>query len=513
MPTGTCSPERTDPPGSLASLGLVLRLRWRTVPTGGRVVVVVLLAVLGSAVGLLARLAHGLPDGAGGLTRADVVPALPATLVGFLLTTTLAAVAAGGGREALPADQVVAFPVGPRVDHLAALALAPVTVAWVAPAAALVVEVCYLAPHSVAPGLLVVALWLAVATATAQLVGWGAEAVRGAPYGVWVVRLALTLVVAAAAVALWTGRLAGATRALGGDLVADVVRAGAEGDGVPWVLGVLALLALTALAVALGDRAAAAVARRPRRVRAAAETRRHPPGRTLDAHGTLRRLDRAGVLRSPPLARGLLLLALLPGLVALAAPLDWVVLPVVPGFFGLGGALLFGVNAFVLDGGGAWWRESLPVAPRVLLRTRARLVAEVLALPTLASLVLGAVRAGWPPGPAPVVATAGALLVVAARILASTLRWSVRHPHAADLGSPRAQPAPAGTLLADTLRLTAHALAYGVLFCALAVAPWWWAALAAVVLLVPSVLSLRRTARLWDDPVVRAGVVRTVAGG
>lgn len=513
MPTATCSPERAQPPGSLASLGMVLRLRWRTVPAGARAVVAVMLSVLVLAVALLAWLAHRLPDGAGGLTRAAVDPALPATLTGFLVTTSLAAVAAGGGREALPSDQVVAFPVGARVDHLAGLVLAPVTVAWVGPAAALVVEVCYLAPHDVAPGLLVVLLWLVLCTATAQLVGWAAEAVRGAPYGVWVVRLALTLVVVGVAGAVWSGRLAGTASGLGGDLVAGVVRAGGVGDGVPWALGVLVLLALTALALALGDRAAAAVARRPRRVRAAAETRRHPPGRALGAHATLRRLDRAGVLRSPPLARGLLLLALLPALVALAAPLDWVVMPVVPGFFGLGGALLFGVNAFVLDGGGAWWRESLPVPPGELFRVRARLVAEVLALPTLASLVLGAVRAGWPPGPGPVVATVGAVVVVAARVLASTLRWSVRHPHAADLGSPRAQPAPAGTLLADTLRLTAHALVYGVLFCALGLAPWWWPALAAVVLLVPSVLSLRRTARLWQDPVVRAGVVRTVAGG
>lgn len=513
MPTGTCSPERTEPPSSVAALGLLLRLRWRTVRPAARRLTAALLTVLVLGVGLLAWLAHGLVDGAGGLTRAQVDPALPATLAAFLVTTSLAAVATGGGREALPADQVVALPVGSRTDHLAALVLAPVTVAWVGPAAALVVEVCYLAPGQVVLGLVAVAVWLLACTCTAQLVGWAAEVVRGASYGVGVVRVLVTAVVLAVGLTLWSGRVADGARLLGGDAVADVVRAGGAGDLLRWAAGVVVLAAAAVLALGLGDRAAAAVTRRPRRVRAAAETRRHPPARARGAHATLRRLDRAGVLRSPPLSRGLLLLALLPAVIALAGPLDWFVMPVVPGFFGLGGALLFGVNAFVLDAGGAWWRESLPVPPRVLLLARARVVAEVVALPTLASLVLGAVRAGWPPGPSPVLATLGAVAVVMARVLASTLRWSVRHPHAADLGSPRAQPAPAGTMLADTLRLTVHAIAYGVLFSALGAAPWWWPTLATPVLLVPSWLSLRRTARLWDDAGVRAHVVRTVAGG
>ncbi len=51
-------------------------------------------------------------------------------LLAFLITTTLAIVGAGGGRELLPRDEAVGFPVSPTTDHLGALLLAPLNVAW-----------------------------------------------------------------------------------------------------------------------------------------------------------------------------------------------------------------------------------------------------------------------------------------------------------------------------------------------------------------------------------------------
>ena len=51
----------------------------------------------------------------------------------------------------------------------------------------------------------------------------------------------------------------------------------------------------------------------------------------------------------------------MPGAVALAGDLEWWMLTVLPGLVASGGALLFGVNTWCLDGRGALWRDSLPV--------------------------------------------------------------------------------------------------------------------------------------------------------
>ena len=94
----------------------------------------------------------------------------------------------------------------------------------------------------------------------------------------------------------------------------------------------------------------------------------------------LRRLDRGSVWRSVGMRRGLMVLGLGPGLVALVAGLA------VehgacssPASTASGAALLFGVNAWCLDGKGMVWRETLPVAPADVFDVRALVVAECLA--------------------------------------------------------------------------------------------------------------------------------------
>lgn len=82
------------------------------------------------------------------------------------------------------------------------------------------------------------------------------------------------------------------------------------------------------------------------------------------------RIDRSSVWRSVPLRRGFLILALMPGLVAAAGQLEWEMLPVLPGLVAAGSALLFGVNAWALDGVGALWRDSLPVRPALVFAAR-----------------------------------------------------------------------------------------------------------------------------------------------
>ena len=60
----------------------------------------------------------------------DVLIVLPSALGAFLLISILSGIASGGGRELLSREQGVTFPVSPTTDHLGALLLTPLNVAW-----------------------------------------------------------------------------------------------------------------------------------------------------------------------------------------------------------------------------------------------------------------------------------------------------------------------------------------------------------------------------------------------
>ena len=97
----------------------------------------------------------------------DVLLLLPTAFAAFLLLTMVSTVASGGGRELLTRDQGVAFPVSPTTDHLGALLMAPLNIAWLIQAWALLGCTAYALPILQAPaGLFVVLLWLAVATSS-----------------------------------------------------------------------------------------------------------------------------------------------------------------------------------------------------------------------------------------------------------------------------------------------------------------------------------------------------------
>ena len=68
-----------------------------------------------------------LPDGDGG---APTCVLLPTGLFGVLLIALVSAARPGGGRELVPREQGVAFPVSPTTDHLGALLMAPLNIAW-----------------------------------------------------------------------------------------------------------------------------------------------------------------------------------------------------------------------------------------------------------------------------------------------------------------------------------------------------------------------------------------------
>jgi hypothetical protein len=224
----------------------------------------------------------------------------------------------------------------------------------------------------------------------------------------------------------------------------------------------------------------------------------------------LLRIDRAGIWRSVPLRRGLAVLAVMPGLVAIAGDLQWNMLTILPGLVASGGALLFGVNSWCLDGRGALWRDSLPVDPRLALVSRVVVLVEVLAVASAATLVMASLRAGLPSA-AELAAVASGALVVVLQVVSASLRWSVNRPFAVDMRSARATPAPPLVMVGYSARLALSTTMVGVFFSLLSRLSWEWPVLVAVPMLLLSLWRLSRTAGAWAVPETRARVIATVA--
>ena len=466
---------------------------------------IVLLSVLS------AWLPSYLPGGAD--RRTDVLSLLPTALVGVLLISVISAAASGGGRELVPRDQAVALPVSPTTDHLGALLLAPLNIAWLLQAWALLGATAYVVgPRwGLLPAQLVVLVWLATATALAQVAGWGLEWLRRGRHGLWSSRLVTLGAGLMATYVVADGRLVPMLEA---SPTTEVTIASLQAaQGITWYYArvLLVLLVVLLLAVAAGGWLAGAVARRPARDETRLETAsyqpRVDPGSELLA---LVRVDRAAIWRSVPLRRGLAVLALMPGLVAVAGALEWGMLTVLPGLVASGGALLFGVNAWSLDGRGALWRESLPVEPRLILLARGWVLGEVLVVATTGTLMMASLRAGLPTASELAAVCAGGVVVVV-QVVSASLRWSVRRPFAVDLRSARATPAPPLVMVGYSARLALSTTLVGVFFSVLARLPWEWSVLCAVPLVLLSAWRLVRTSNAWAQPEVRCRVVATVA--
>ena len=103
------------------SAGLAPRSRRRIRLAAVLVVVVTVLVVV-----LPAYLGGPMPRERGG----SMLALFPSMCLGFLVLAVIAAVASAGGREILPREEAVAFPVSTTTDHLGALLLAPLNVAW-----------------------------------------------------------------------------------------------------------------------------------------------------------------------------------------------------------------------------------------------------------------------------------------------------------------------------------------------------------------------------------------------
>ncbi|MCW2785086.1 MAG: hypothetical protein JWP74_1603 [Marmoricola sp.] len=442
-----------------------------------------------------------------------LVGVLPSFYLGFAVLAVLGAVTSGGGRELVPREQAVAFPVSAVTEHFGALLLAPLNIAWLLQAWAILGTTGWvLGPTNLAGSVLPIIVWIVIATALGQLVGWIVEGVRRGVHGILVTRMLAVGAVAGLATLVLTGRFApllDRSPTVRLYLAALDARVGAWGA---WALAVLELLVLAGFLVAAGMLPARWALARPQREELRLEGEHHEavPNPRSDLIAMIR-IDRASIWRSVPLRRGVLVLALMPGAVALAGNLHWSLVTILPGLVASGGALLFGVNAWCLDGRGALWRESLPAAPGIAYAAKVVVLLEVLLAAGGGTILLASFRAGVPTG-AELASVLAATVVVALQVTAAALRWSVRSPYAVDLRSARATPAPPVVMAGYSARLAVGTTTTGLLFSATALAPnGAIAVLVAIPFVCWSTYRLLRTGRDWADPVVRSRVVAVVA--
>jgi hypothetical protein len=450
------------------------------------------------------------PGAATGDHAFDVMLLLPSAMAGVLVLNLASAIASGGGRELISRDEAVPYPISPTTDHLGALILAPLNIAWMIQAWILLGATSYAVPSDrVVTAEVVSLLWLAFSTAAGQVVAWAVEALRRGPHGIAITRLLLVCLGIAACGIQLTGHMG---RLLDQVPTVWVAVGGIEGWTWRWVLTVAVVLAGTLVAVVFGAVPAHLAARRLPRDEARMETDQHAPGRMpRTVIGILVRTDRASVWRSVPMRRGVLVLAVGPGLVALFGDLKWAQLTILPGLVASGGALLFGVNAWCLDGRGALWRENLPASPTALFDARMLVLAEFLGVASVLTVVIGALRAGLPTG-YQLAALIATVVVVTVQVVGAALRWSLARPYPVNLRSARATPAPPAAMVGYSARLAVSTTLTSLLFAGCAHVPdWQLSLLVATPCLLWSGTRLARTRRRWQDPVTRARVVATVA--
>jgi hypothetical protein len=442
----------------------------------------------------------------------------PTVYLAFALLAVMAPLAAGGGYELYPSEQLVAYPIRPRTTFLGTLMLAPVNLAWMLNVIALVVITAFAAGPvgwGTVRSTASVAAYIALATVLGHALAWFVVGVRQSSRGrasTWALAALVGLAVLALVRLGYTFRILDSS-----PTKYALVNAldGYQSDYRSWLTGIAVMATATAVLLVVGVAVTAWALRRPGDH--AARDASQPVRRRASQSTVLRELiaaDRASVWRSLPLRRGIVVLLVLPGAVAALAGLNWQSLVLLPGLVAAGAALLFGINAFCLDASGAVWLSTLPGWARPAFVAKAWVVGEVALAAVTAALVGGALRAPSPDTAAAVTATVSVAVVCAALVVASSMRASVRHPYRADLRGPRDTPAPPGVMALHSLRLALLTTLVGLLFSGVAYVDTWWLPL---VLAVPFLswagLSLAESSRAWADPRVRARVVTTVSGG
>jgi hypothetical protein len=450
--------------------------------------------------------------------RGEVAVLIPTAMLAFGLLCLVAPVAAGGGYELFPESELVSYPV--RVSTLVrmSLVLSPLNVAWYVQVLLLTAATAYSlrGPHGPTPPILVLLLFLAACTSVGQALGWGLVGVRRTRNGRNLTWVLLAAVVGLVGWVIATDRGAAMLDAAPTKWVVLAQLQAAKGDFTSPLPLALALLAAVFVGYLVSVRVAAWALRRPGDLGVDGPLAR--PVRRRDVAATpareLLRVDHASVWRSPPLRRGLLVLAVLPVAAAALASLPWSSIALLPPLVASGAALLFGVNALSLDGSGAVWVSTLPHDPALVLRSKARVVAEVVSGAVLIVLVGAAVRASSAPDLVDVVSVIGACVSCVALVVASCMRLSVTRPHRAELRGARDTPAPPGAMALYSLRLASVTTCVGLVFSVATLADvWQFPVCVTMLLLAWSLWSWTRTRRLWEDPHVRVRVVTTVAAG
>jgi hypothetical protein len=486
-------------------------IRFRSTTVRRRRALVVAVAVFGgmtTAAAVVPAFVPGAGSNEGYAIEAMVL--LPAAMAGLLALAVASAVASGGGRELLSREHAVAYPVSPTTDHLGAFLLAPLNIAWLIQAWVLLGATAYGAPReSLVPAQLGILLWIATATAVGQVAAWTVEAVKRGPHGVLFVRAAG---VSLAAVAVGIQLSGNTARVLDSLQTRWLVVGFVDGFNLRWAASMGVELGLFVLALVLGAIPAHLAARRPPKDEVRIETGNHA-ARAMPSSmfAALVRIDRGSVWRAVPMRRGVAVLAIGPGLVALAGDLTWSQMTILPGLVASGGALLFGVNAWCLDHRGGLWRESLPVGPATVFGARAWVLAEFLLVASLTTIVLAGLRAGVPTA-GELAALLCILTVVVLQVLSSAMRWSALRPFNVDLRSARATPAPPVVMVGYSTKLAVVTTMTSLVFSGLARLDAWQASvLVATPFVAWSVVRLLHARDTWVDPVSRARVVTTVA--
>jgi len=497
-------------------LGPLVHLRWRMVRR--RPARVGMVVAAGASLGLIVAAAV-VPPLLPNRHAGGILVLLPTIYAGFALLAFAAPIAAGGGNELYPADQLVAFPVTARTHYLSGLLLAPLNLAWFTQCGVLMAATGFglHTPHPrLALALGIVTVYIALVTLLGQAVAWFLVGVRQTATGrraVWAVAACLVGIVAVIIGAHLTLTV---LNHLPTFWVASGAIAAYGGRTVRWLVPLSVMLALCWASLRVGVAACAWALRRTGDAGVAKEGRPLPRrAAPTSSAAALAAVDRASVWRSQALRRGAYVLALLPAAVAAFAHLQWSSLVLLPGLVAAGAGLLFGVNAFCLDAGGAVWVSSLPVAPRLVFAAKARVLAEVVLATVVVALVAGISRTSTAPDLTAVVGVVGGAAACSTWVVAACMDWSVRKPHRADLRGSRDTPAPPGAMAVYSARLAIATTFIGLIVATLvtvgqpvAVAAW---SLAVVAVALRRLLRARR--RYCDDPMTRARVVATVAAG
>src|SRR5213078_336488 len=189
---------------------------------------------------------------------------MPTAFLVYAALALIGPLAAGGGNELFPADELVPHPVRPGTMFLASLLLAPLNIAWVGQTTTLVALTAYVAGswHGLPAALAVAVAFIATTTVCGQAVAWGVAGLRQSVWGrrlVWLVGGAAALTVLAVA-------HIGLTRFLDRAPTRPVVIAllqGANGFYSRWALTLTVLLFLCAAGGIAGFRTTSYTLRRP----------------------------------------------------------------------------------------------------------------------------------------------------------------------------------------------------------------------------------------------------------